>query len=377
MPLSLGAIGFRPFGLDVMALLTSKTTLITMGLLLFPPAIWLTLYRPGPSAAGYNDNMSPDSVSSLFPDRPIRPLPKRRLRERLSPDVADTITYPPAPQNSAPLFHYPYSLKEEAGTPIAEHRGPGWVDTTSSGRAEAAAELAQETGSRRNGAGGEHEDRGLAYQPRRALVSRPLHDSSGHSVRTPQRSSQARHAHPQAPPSTASSADGYDSFENTNNKKKRKIPTAGEAGSNGAHVLSDASILGIPSPPATGDEAGDASGASPTPYYQTGGNMANAQGISGPGRGRYGRVRNGRSPLRALPDPNASWTGRNPKMRPGGQYPSSPTGKLRMPHVQPCVLSPSLVGNLRHPIPLFNGMKTWGHAAQVVDHPTPHTSLRA
>ncbi|KAJ0371899.1 hypothetical protein COL154_000585 [Colletotrichum chrysophilum] len=57
--------------------------------------------------------MSPESVSSLFPQRPIRPLPKRRLRERLSPDVADSIEYPPANQNSSPLFYYPSIPRDE------------------------------------------------------------------------------------------------------------------------------------------------------------------------------------------------------------------------------------------------------------------------
>jgi hypothetical protein len=270
--------------------------------------------------------MSPDSVSSLFPDRPIRPLPKRRLRERLSPDVADTIKYPPAPQTKDPLFHYPYSLSETASR--LSGRGSGWVETSNLGKLDVAEHL--QGAGRRNGNPGVDVHQFAAYQARRNLVSRPLHDSASHTARTPQRSNQStRHSHPQPPPSTASSADGYDSFENTNNKKKRKIPTAGEASLNGAHVLSDAGILGMPSPPGTGDEASDVPGGSSTPYYQMTGNMASAQGISGPGRGRYGRVRTGRSPLRALPDPNFGWTGRNAKLRPSSQQPPSPTGQYR------------------------------------------------
>jgi hypothetical protein len=59
--------------------------------------------------------MSPETVSSTYPreGRPIAPLPKRRLRERLSPDVAESIKYPPAPATTAPLFYYPYSINGE------------------------------------------------------------------------------------------------------------------------------------------------------------------------------------------------------------------------------------------------------------------------
>ncbi|KAI0884004.1 uncharacterized protein GGS22DRAFT_189970 [Annulohypoxylon maeteangense] len=263
--------------------------------------------------------MSPDSSSSLYPDRPIRPLPKRRLRERLSPDVADTIQYPPAPQTTAPLFAYPYNSKEDLASL--------GIDPPNVAHRENAAELGQEASARRNGMGVEQDDQSLIGQARRALISRPLHDSPGHAVRAPLRQSQPRQPNPQPPPSTASSVDGYDSFENSNNKKKRKIPTAGETILNGTHVLNDLGTLGVSSPTLAGDDGSlDASGAASAPYYQTGGAIAGAQGLSGPGRGRYGRTRNGRSPLRALSDPNSNWGNRNSnKHRSGGiQYPSSP-----------------------------------------------------
>ncbi|KAH9884155.1 hypothetical protein F4778DRAFT_763834 [Xylariomycetidae sp. FL2044] len=267
---------------------------------------------------GYSENMSPESTSSLFPERPIRPLPKRRLRERLSPEVADTIEYPPAPQTSSALFIYPYNSKEDSSL-----LGPEGANVTNR---ENVTRLGQETGHRRNMLGSENGGQSLSGHPRRSFGSRPLYDAAGQGSRGAQRSSEARHPIPQAPPSTASSADGYDSFENTNNKKKRKIPTAGESILNGTHTLNDLGILGIPSPPTTGDEGpGDSSGALPAPYYQSGGPTTNGQGISGPGRGRYGRVRNGRSPLRTLSDPNSNWPGRIPKTRPGLPYPPPPS----------------------------------------------------
>ena len=68
--------------------------------------------------ADHTPIMSPDTASSLFPDRPIRPLPKRRLREKLSPEIADTIKYPPSTHEATPLFYYPpYTLKDEGSPP--------------------------------------------------------------------------------------------------------------------------------------------------------------------------------------------------------------------------------------------------------------------
>ncbi|KAI2619628.1 hypothetical protein GGR54DRAFT_121074 [Hypoxylon sp. NC1633] len=275
---------------------------------------------------GRSENMSPESSSSRFPDRPIRPLPKRRLRERLSPDVADSIQYPPAPQTTAPLFGYPYNSKEDLASL--------GVDPPNVAHRENAAELGQETGLRRNGLGVEQDNHRLVGQVRRTFVSRPIHDSPAHTTRAPPRQSQPRQVNPQAPPSTASSADGYDSFENSNNKKKRKIPTAGESILNGTHVLSELGALGVSSPAEAGnDRPLNASGGTSTPHHQPGASAAAAQGISGPGRGRFGRSRNGRSPLRTLPDQNSfngniNWGNRTPtatnnKLKPGAaQYPS-------------------------------------------------------
>ncbi|KAK7962537.1 uncharacterized protein PG986_003362 [Apiospora aurea] len=295
---------FKPRSLsnDFLSFLTSKAAVTCMALVIAPPVLWLTLTWADRTAADSTDKMSTESVSSTYPDRPIRPLPKRRMRDRLSSEELDTIDYPPSPQNNVPLFDYPYNLKAEAG----EGRGEA---SNVVGR-ENTAELAQESSLRRSGLGG-----GTSS------------NEHGYALRTPPRQSHGRHTIPQPPPSTASSADGYDSFENTNNKKKRKIPTAGETMLNGSHALSDPSLMGMPSPPTTGDEGpGDATLATSHAYYQSGPGSVNAQGISGPGRGRYGRNRNGRSPLRTIPDTNVGLP-KNPKLRSGSQYPGSPAGE--------------------------------------------------
>lgn len=279
--------------------------------------LWLILSRY--HVLGTYENMSPESSSSLFPDRPIRPLPKRRLRERISPDVADSIKYPPAPQAIPPLFVYPYNSQEESLSFSTDPVGVASRDNRL--RPEG------HTGFRRNGLVVNRDDDSLIMQARRALGSRGFHEPAEHGTRVPARSGQPRQPKPQPPPSTASSADGYDSFENTNNKKKRKIPIAGETILNGTHVLNEPAAFGMPSPPGTvDDDSGDHVPTS-TPYYQSGGPLSNGQGISGPGRGRYGRIRNGRSPLRALSDSNANWTGRSLKLRAASQYPSPPAGK--------------------------------------------------
>ncbi|KAK7984067.1 hypothetical protein PG989_011469 [Apiospora arundinis] len=213
-------------------------------------------------AADSTDKMSTESVSSIYPDRPIRPLPKRRMRDRLSSEELDTINYPPSPQNNVPLFDYPYNLKTETGGGPKEKRRmllgvrtqPNWHKSqVCEGRAwEEEEEVAAVT----------------------IMVT--------HFTRRPVKvmvDIRSRNRHLQQPPRP------------------------------------------------TGDEGpGDPTLATPHAYYQSGPGNANTQGISGPGRGRYGRNRNGRSPLRTIPDVNVGLL-KNPKLRSGGQYPGSPTGE--------------------------------------------------
>ncbi|KAG5664695.1 hypothetical protein KAF25_008429 [Fusarium avenaceum] len=257
---------------------------------------------------GHSPNMSPDTVSSLFPDRPIRPLPKRRLREKLSPDVADTIKYPPSTHETAPLFCYPsYTLKDEASPPRAGSTGPTLPNRRT--------EVGRNYTPRRTGAGlldGEDEEAVL----RSTLVTRSPPEILTRSTQQASKQDQAR-PNPQPPLSATSSLDGYDLFENTNNKKKRKIPSAGDATLNGTHGLHhEIGSLAIsagtghsPTSELHNDRAYSHSGT-----YPSAGTLTTSQGISGPGRGRLGRARNGRSPLRALPDGNNSWVGRASKV---------------------------------------------------------------
>ncbi|KAM0333463.1 hypothetical protein ACHAQA_002125 [Verticillium albo-atrum] len=248
--------------------------------------------------------MSPEALSSLFQQRPMRPLPKRRLRERLSPDVADSIEYPPASQNSSPLFLLPGIVREERSPSVGRNytviRDPGYEGSPSATH-EA----------------GESDEEELKRFASSKVVRRSHPEILNRSTPQSSRPGQPKHANHQPPASTTSSVDGYDSFENTNNKKKRKIPTAGDNSLGGTHTLADITSLGITATAGSPTTDNDLSGPASPSYYGSAGFVANNQGISGPGRGRFGRSRNGRSPLRALSVSEAanSWVGRGPKIR--------------------------------------------------------------
>lgn len=243
--------------------------------------------------------MSPEAVSP-YSDRPIRPLPKRRLRERLSPDVADSIKYPPAPKTTTPLFYHPYNIRDDLGT-------IGIIESPHPSERERADEIERNYISRRNGNEVDSDEDEAAY--RRRIYSRHSADATGRSYRYVQKPD-SKHPNPQPPASATSSADGYDSFENTNNKKKRKIPTPGDSNLNGIHHSGELVGTGISGVDDTAEDTGSGLGT-----YHTSGSIA-SKGISGPGRGRYGRIRNGRSPLRTLSDSSGNWgNGRTTKQR--------------------------------------------------------------
>ncbi|KAK3298385.1 uncharacterized protein B0H64DRAFT_415122 [Chaetomium fimeti] len=167
--------------------------------------------------------MASKPISSLFPDRPIRPLPKRRLKERLTPEAADSIQYPPAPRSSTSLFSYPYSLLEEPS------------ESGSAPSREVASRHEQRKPQGNEVEGDRKTEDGT---PTQGAVSRAALQHANLATRP--KLENGRYGDSLALPSAASSADGYDLFENTNNKK-RKIPTAGDSAPGGAHAISDSS----------------------------------------------------------------------------------------------------------------------------------------
>ncbi|KAF6835927.1 hypothetical protein CPLU01_04030 [Colletotrichum plurivorum] len=247
--------------------------------------------------------MSPESVSSLFPQRPMRPLPKRRLRERLSPEVADSIQYPPANQNASPLFYYPNIVRDDVPS-----RTIGLNGVSRGG-------IGYESSPRGHTGNGESDEEELALSSSK-VVRRSHPEILNRASTMPPKADQSKHPNPKPPPSTTSSADGYESFENTNNKKKRKIPTAGDSALSGVHSLVEINAMGVSAATTPSNEHGDMGGSGSSSYYGNNNFVANNQGISGPGRGRFGRSRSGRSPLRALSDAANNWVGRGAKIRP-------------------------------------------------------------
>ena len=104
--------------------------------------------------------------------------------------------------------------------------------------------------------------------------------------------------------SSNDSIDGYDSFENTNNKKKRKIPTSGSLGNHHSSLSAEMASMGI-SPARDTDITPHTPDVGVSQYYSpassTTSTYLSGTGISGAGRGRYGRSgrrdASGRSPL--------------------------------------------------------------------------------
>ena len=250
----------------------------------------------------YQDRiMSADTTSSLYPQRPIRPLPKRKLRERLAPGVAESIQYPPTPQNTTPLFQYPYPLRDD--------------DAFAGSFAQDRTAQAERRSSRRNGVIQGSEGENAASRQGTPGSSRTALDSSGRRV--PVWLVEGKYANSQHHPSAASSVDGYDSLENTNNKKKRKIPAAAEAALSAAHEALEASSGSNSN--TVSDQSGeghtdDASSMSNS-YYAPGSFASGGQNIPGPGRGRYGRPRSLRVPLTPLSESTTNFIGRANKIR--------------------------------------------------------------
>lgn len=270
----------------------------------------------------------PDIPSPLYPDRPIRPLPKRRLRSRLSPDVADSILYAPGPPESASLFYYPYGYGEvERGNSVREaintsEHHPACMCGSQNEHVPAETEL-------------DSEDDELGARTRPLYLPQPeYHDLNGLHV------AQARFAQhgpsvdlppiqPKPPNSTTSSVDGYDSFENTKNKKKRKIPTPGNASVHQAHLSAELANLEISSRHGPDLSSTDEVASPMGPPYGTaysmppssGGGGGGGNGISGSGSGRLSRNawRNGtiKSPLGVSSDGLNAWSnGRGARFRP-------------------------------------------------------------
>lgn len=226
----------------------------------------------------------PDTPSPVFPDRLIRPLPKRPIRSRLSAEAAGSILYPPAPP-VARLFYGAY-----AGNGDAVNDAKVYVQQTDFGY-----EHSPESDFRHPYEDGV--DSGDEDGPVVVRRSVGLNRSSSSPTGADHRQKYAKHVTPAS--NRSAGPDGYDAFENTNNKKKRKIPTSGSLGSHSG-LSTELANLGL-------SGGGDANGValddgSGTGSYYGSGNPASPAG-NGSARGRYPRSGSSRG------QPSGAWAG--------------------------------------------------------------------
>ena len=282
---------------------------------------WLTSFFVGEAATPHSPTSPPDTSSSatmspVYPDRPIRPMPKRSIRARLSPDVADTISYPPAPVSNN-MFYSPYAEAVAQRNGAAIKNALRQIDD-----AMYASQAEAESGDRPayrfkgNDLDSEEEDEsGLTrrheeYQYRSDGTPTALRAGANGMVRNAE-------GVPQSAASSNDSADGYDSFENTNNKKKRKIPTSGNLGNHhlslSASLSQDLANMGLSNgESAEGQEVSDGGLGH---YYGSGSAAISAAatgaGVAGAGRGRFGRSGrrdfSGRGPLTSSINSSNAW----------------------------------------------------------------------
>lgn len=218
-------------------------------------------------------NTAPDTPSPIYPDRLIRPLPKRTLRSRLSSDAADSILYPPTPP-ATQLF---YGSGADTGEAVNESKIYVQQSDGPDPTLERDPQLLYE-----NGVDLESGDEDGPVVVRRSAGFRGLSLSPSAPQPLP--------SNGEGPPTKTSAAgpDGYDAFENTNNKKKRKIPTPGSLGSHHSTLSPEFSSMGLTSSAQTPPPQMDGSHVST--FYGTGSPASPvASGHSGSGRGRLAR----------------------------------------------------------------------------------------
>lgn len=240
----------------------------------------------------------PYTTSSVYPDRPIRPLPKRRLRSRLSPEAANSILFPQSPAS-------PTKSRTESSKILGEYKADAGEKDGIQPSTSDEKESYQFRGNQvSNGTDEVHEmEPRYPHWRQRNTSSSAAQSRAGHGML---RNEGSRHVKPSIPPSVVSSGDsvdGYDSFENTNNKKKRKIPISGSIGNHHSSLSADLAHMDISSTRDIDVSPIDVD-ANVGSYYTTGTStqaIAHNNGVGTPSKGRFGRSGprrySGRSPL--------------------------------------------------------------------------------
>lgn len=241
-----------------------------------------------PEAASPLGARSPDLISPNFPNRAIRPLPKSKLRSRLSPEQRSSIVYPPDPPPISPTLSF---TVQEIGTPNQQRRltnGDSQHHQHDHDVVHHHCTCGEDGDSGDDEVEFDHPD--YRYPPAAANgTAVKLVDSLQRRLIEASRTS----SKPPPPGSTASSADGYESFENTSNKKKRKIPLSGTSSMHQSQLSAELANMGIGSSTDGVAEEHGVNGAAEGEHYPAhaanGGSTGSGTGISGAGRGRFGR----------------------------------------------------------------------------------------
>lgn len=258
---------------------------------------------------------SPDTISPVFPERAIRPLPRARLLSRLSPEQASNIVFPPDPPPISPTLNL---------APPGQVNGSTQQARVTSGDVAHGHYLhhhpqsqpqqqkqSQQHLARRDEHGhlhctcGEEVDSGeeeVEFDlPEYRYPDGPMGNVQMRLMRAAQQAAKSPSAI-----SATSSADGYESFENTSNKKKRKIPLSNTTSMNQSQLSAEMANMGLAgSPDGAIDDGRGGMAMSESynmpPLQQSSGAPPSGTGISGAGRGRMrqsGKVETGlRRPL--------------------------------------------------------------------------------
>ena len=233
----------------------------------------------------------PFTASSIYPDRPIRPLPRRRLRTRLTPETVDSILFPQSP--SSPINGAATERRNDvASRTVAEMSNGTERDSYQFRGSDLEDGVVESVGSKDSHLQRRQKSTSAGTTPSRAGYVGARNDNS-------------RYTKTSIPPSAASSADsvdGYDSFENTNNKKKRKIPISGSIGGHHSSLSADLAHMDISSTRDIELSQDDADGSGVSHYYGTGNTVSSTASHGGSGgKNRFGRAStrrySGRSPL--------------------------------------------------------------------------------
>lgn len=251
--------------------------------------VWNSIVDKTISGASYLS--SPDQASSVYPDRLIRPLPRRSLKSRLSQEAAESITFPPNPPSTSLPAYSHYGENGEFlndSKVLVQHNGTVY-DHDHEHDHEHDHDHDDDDHDHEHcphhHCHHDHDDDDLDS----ADDSSPVALRHSSNYRSSPRSPRSRHGRYGSYGGKGSGApDGYEAFENTNNKKKRKIPTSGSLSLHHSSLTSDLVSMGIGS---------SRDGTSEDPHHYYGSPSPSSMGIQGAGRGRGGRKSATRNPL--------------------------------------------------------------------------------